>query len=985
MNMRISYKYLTIYCIKLVLILMALFMLSISILAQEKARTITGIVLDDNRLPLAGATIMIAGTELGTVTDLEGDFQLRIPENMAGDTIEVSYVGYLTEKVWIGDQEKIEVILLANLEQLDEVQVVAVGYGTMRKSDLTGAISSVSSEDMKKGIITSTEQLLQGKIAGLTVIQGSGNPTEGSTLRLRGGTSLKASNGPLIVVDGIAGVDINTVQPSEIVSIDVLKDASSAAIYGSRGANGVIMITTNREEKVKTTEYSGYVAFGQVANHLDLLSANQWRGYVRENGIASAVDYGADTDWQRELEQTAITQSHNLSFSSGNKEGGFRASLNYLNNQGVITNTRLERFGASLSAYRYALNDRLKLDAGIFGNVDSWNPLDERIFERMYNLNPTIPVTNPDGSYTHIGGTNYENPVEIHNDRENDNSRNRMLGYGKAELEIIKGLKGVVNLSYELNSEKDRLYKPSYAIMEGLSDQGYAQRQLAEYTNAQLESYLTYEKMIGVQHHITILAGYSYLENVYEGFGAERRGYDTDMFLYNNLGAGQDYRAGDVYSYKGKSNLISFYGRANYSFAGRYMFTATVRRDGSSRFGDNSKWGLFPSASAAWRISDESFMFWSENWLNNLKLRVGYGVTGNQDGIGEYKSLSLLGTTDPEGRVVSYFDAATNTWKKAYLPVQNPNPDLQWESTAQFNIGLDFAIFKRLYGTLELYSKKTSDLLYTYAVPQPPYLVGTMLANVGDLTNKGVELSLNGIIVNSSDLNIEANLTFARNEQVVDRLSNQVYQTEEIQSGSLHNLRGMSNQFAQIIKEGYPVGTFWGPVYEGLDTLGNFIFKNDGESEYLGSVQPDFTMGFGTSLRYKMLDLEIATYGMFGQKVLNATAMSMSDPNRLPTQNVPDAFLESGIQDDPTFSSLWVEDASFFRIQSVSIGYTFSIKKIGIDKLRLYITGENLFVFTHYTGIDPEVNIDGLESPGMDMFNYYPKPRTISFGVNLIL
>jgi len=976
--------------IQLSLLLAGLFIVNSFLLGQDEGRVITGTVVDETNVPLIGATVVFEGTTIGTVTNEEGNFTLGIPPDVTSNVLKVSFVGYLTEQIDITGLSTIEVILISDLQQLGEVVIVAIGYGTMRKTDLTGAISSIASEDLKKGVISSTEQLLQGRIAGLTVVQGTGDPSSGATLRLRGGTSLSASNGPLIVVDGIPGVDINTVQPSEIVSIDVLKDASAAAIYGSRGANGVIIVTTNREGKGMVAEYSNYVAFSTVANHLDMLSANQWRAYVRDSNLISAVDYGADTDWQRELEQTAITQFHNLSFSNRSESGGYRASLNYLNNEGIIKRSKLERLGFGLSTYQYAMNDRLKLEAGVYGNMDKWNPVDTRIFERMYNLSPTIPVNNPDGSFTSIAGTHYENPAEINSHRENDNSRHRLLSYGKAELEIISGLKAIMNLSYEYNSMEGRLYKPTTAVMEGRTDQGYAQRTLSDYSNMQLESYLTYSRKIKENHNINLLAGYSFLENVYEGFGAERRGFDTDLFLYNNLAAGQDYRTGDVYSYKGSARLISFYTRANYSYQGRYMVTTTLRRDGSSRFGANNEWGIFPSASVAWRISDEAFMAWSGSWLNNLKLRLGYGVTGNQDGIGEYKSLSLLGAGG-----ASYYNAGTSTWVQSYGAVQNPNPDLKWESTTQYNIGIDFILIRKINGTLEFYQKNTSDLLYTYAVPQPPYLVATMLANVGDLSNKGVELTLNTILMHSMDFNWDLNITLAHNKQVIESLSNQVYQTDEIKTGSLHNLRGMSNQFAEVIKEGYPVGTFWGPEFGSLSEEGQFLDPEgnlihlaigkypDSLKTDLGNAQPKLSFGLSTSFLYRHFDLEISTYGMVGQKVLNATAMSLSDPSRLPSQNVPDSFLESGIDDDPTYSSYWIEDASFFRLQSVTLGYSLSIKRIGIKKLRLFITGENLFVITKYSGIDPEVNIDGLSSPGMDMFNYYPKPRTVSMGLNL--
>lgn len=961
------------------LFLLALFIMSQQAFAQDIS--VTGTVTDTNKEPLTGVSIKVAGTSLGTVSDLDGHFTLSCP---AGSTLDVSYIGFMNQK--LPAQKNMTIVLSEDAVALQEAVVVSIGYGTMRKSDLTGAIASVSQNDLRQGVITSAEQLLQGKVAGLSVSQGSGDPAVGATMRLRGGTSLSAANAPLVVIDGIPGVDMNTVQPSEILSIDVLKDASAAAIYGSRGANGVVIVTTSRAAsgvEKHTIEYNGFVAVGTVAKNMDLLSANQWRGYVRDNNVTSAIDYGANTDWQKELQRTAISQSHNLFFTNVNKNSGFSASMLYLDSEGIIDNSGLERLAGSLAAHQYGFDKHLKLEMGMTGSVDKWNPIDTRIFERAANLNPTVPVKDQNGNYTSIGGTNTENPVELNNNRFADDSRYRFLGYGKIEVELMKGLKATANGSYEYNSAQRRFYLPTYAMMEGQAEKGRGERTLADYRNMQLETFVNYDTHINTNHDLNFLAGYSYLNNMYEGFGATRRGFDTDAFLYNNLAAGGDYRAGDVYSYKGESSLVSFYGRANYNYMGRYMATATLRNDGSSRFGKNHKWGLFPSMSLAWRVSDEAFMQGATGWLDNLKLRLGYGVTGNQDGIGEYKSLSLLGADG-----ASYYDATTGTWKKSYAPVQNVNPDLKWESTTQYNIGVDFGLFRRINATVEVYYKQTNDLLWTYPVPQPPNLVGTMLANVGTLSNKGVELSLNGNIMQGKDFSWDANFNISYNKQNIDKLSNESFQESGLKSGSLHGLRGLSGVYSQIIKEGLPAGAFYGPRCLGLDEEGKYVLNTDADGkpidEYLGSAQPKVNLGFAMSATYKDFDMSVATYGMFGQKVLNATYMSMYDPTRLPAQNVPDDFLTSGIKSDPVFSDYWVEDGSFFRLQTLTVGYTIKyLKKLGLNKVRVYATGENLFTITGYSGVDPEVNTSGLESPGIDRFNFYPRPRTFSFGLNV--
>jgi TonB-linked SusC/RagA family outer membrane protein len=954
-------------------LMLVMLLFSTAIFAQGK-KLVTGTIYDNEGLALPGVSVLETGTQNGTSTDADGKFTL---EATIGKTIQISFVGFKTQTVTINaDNAPITMRLQTDSVQLDAVELVSVGYGTMRKSDLTGAISTVKGENLAKGVISSTEQALLGKVAGLTVMQSTGDPSAGASLRLRGGTSLTANNNPLIVVDGVAGVDINIIQPSDIKSVDVLKDASATAIYGSRGANGVIIITTKAGTKTNSVTYSGYTGISEASNNLDMLSANQWRAYVRQNNITDAVDYGGNTNWQKELEQRAFTQSHALGLTSGGEQSGLRASLSYLKNEGIIKTTGLERLSGNISGYQYALDKALKFDVGLFANIDKWQPLDYRIFERAFNLNPTIPVRDQFGQFTAVGGTLYENPVEILTNRDVDSERHRLLGTFKTEAKLYKGLSAIANMSIEHNAMQGSTYKLSYAVLEGMTENGYAQKTYGEYTTSQAEAYLNYTNTFG-KSNLNLMAGYSFLENIYKGFGAQRSGFETDLFGSNNLGAGYNYRLGDVYSYKGKSNLVSVFGRVNYSYDNRYMFTGTVRRDGSSRFGANNKWGTFPSASAAWNVTGENFMQSSKSWLNQLKFRIGYGVTGNQDGIGEYKSLSILGVGQD-----SYYDPETGTWSLAYSPIQNPNPDLKWESTKQTNIGIDLALFNRVRATFEWYTKETNDLLYTYEVPQPPYLVGTMLANVGDLSNKGIEITVDADIVKGDKFTWNTNVVFAKNKQSIDKLSNQTYQADIIYSGSLHGLSGMSNQFSQIIAEGNAVGTFFGKQYFGLDNEGKEILSN--ESKIIGNAQPDFTLGVGMNFTYKNFDLSANGYGVFGQDVLNATEMMLSDPNRMPSNNIPDAYYYNAQTSAPAFSSRWIQDGSFFRIQSVALGYTMNFKN-SKSKLRLYVLGQNLAVITGYNGVDPELELTGLSNPGIDRFNNYPRPRTFSIGLNFTL
>lgn len=952
---------------------------------QDKT-TVKGMVVDAVGNPVPGATIMVIGTTSGTISDPDGNFTLECSPN---DTLSFSFIGYGTVIRNVQPGQALNITLVEDIATLNEV--VVVGYGTMRKSDLTGSITSLSSEDLNKGVITTTEQVLQGKVAGLTVIKGSGDPTEGATMRLRGGTSLSASSSPLIVIDGIPGADINSVQASDIESIDVLKDASAAAIYGSRGANGVIIITTNKPGKGKKVEYSNYFSFGKQANYLDLLSADEWRQKVEERGNTKAVDFGGDTDWQKEITQNSFSQSHTIAFSNSNEDGGYRASVSYLDNEGIIKTSNLKRLGASISGYSYGFNEKLRIDVGMHSTFDEYTPVDV-VYGNAYMNNPTAPVYDSTGAYFQTGNNEAINPVEILNNATHDNSKKRILGYAKAELEILNDLKAVVNTSYQYVTNQEQLYYPTYSKY-GEADNGYGRRALNDATDLQLETYLTYNKELG-DHRINVMGGYSYLDQTYEGFSSQRRDFGTDLFLYNNLQAGLDVRPDDVNSYKGNSKLISFFGRANYSFNGKYIVTGTLRNDGSSKFGKNNKWGLFPSVALGWKISDEAFMDFSSAWLNNMKLRGGYGVTGSQEAIDPYNSLPLLGTTGGK-----YFDPASGTWKASYMPVQNQNPDLKWETTTQLNFGVDVSIFNKLSATLDLYNKLTSDLIFTYGVPQPPNLYHETLANVGDLSNKGVELSLNWNIVQTGDLRWDLNLSMAKNIMKIEKLSGEKYETDAVPSGSLHNIRGMSNEYSQTIREGYAVGTFWGQECSGIDTNGIFLNANgdplksligDSLKTDLGNPQPKFSLGLSTSLTYKNFDFSVSTYGLFGQKVLNATAMALNDASRFPQYNVQPKMFDEGIESSATFSDYWIEDASFFRLQSLTLGYTFKFKDIGIEKLRLYVTGENLFVITKYSGLDPEIRIEeqvngkmnGLRSPGIDWFNVYPRPRTITIGLS---
>ncbi len=699
-----------------------------------------------------------------------------------------------------------KITLQEDAKLLADFEVVAVGLGTMRKSDLTGAIESVSAENMKKGVVTSSEQLLQGKIAGLSIVQGSGDPTKGAQIRLRGGSSLSGENSPLVVVDGIAGVDMNTIPSADILSVDVLKDASASAIYGSRGANGVIIITTKRKDKEsRSANYSGYFGVAKTTDKLELLNANQWN----EN---RKVDFqlGDNTDWQEEVMQTAISQSHSITFSNVSKNGGFKGSVAYLNSEGVVKTSELERLGGSMSGFTNLLNDYVNVELGLSKTQDNYRDINgadaddkqRRFFMTVYQANPTWPVYNTDGSlflhnHPDVDAANMYNPLNYLKNHYDDRTRDRYMGYLKTDIWLLKnkqkgkeneGLKATINLSHNTVDTQERRYRTIVAqddleARPGL--RGRADRTYGNYKQEQFESYLTYDKSFNTIHRLNLMSGYSFVKETSEGFGVGVRNFDYDDFLYNSLAAAKNIyiinnnEAGTetfipsgaeyAYSYKNQTKLASFFGRVNYSLNSKYMLTATIRADGSSKFGPKHKWGYFPSASLAWRVSQEQFMMGTEDWLDDLKLRAGYGVTGNQGGISSYSSIATYepaatkqletGTTDDQ-----------SVPSLVYVPTRNENEDLKWESTGQLNVGLDFSLWKnKLTGTIEGYSKKTTDLLYFYKVGTIMPVEYTLM-NIGELRNTGVELSLNGTIMKTQDFSWTTNLNLAHNKNEIFRL-----------------------------------------------------------------------------------------------------------------------------------------------------------------------------------------------------------------------
>ena len=953
--------------------------LSLVLPAQQPERSVTGLVTDQQGQPLPGVTIVVKGTTTGTVTNADGEFSLTIPDD--AEVLQFSFVGMKTQEIEIGEKNTFSIVMEEETFGIEEV--VAIGYGTQQRREVSGSISNISEKDFNKGLTQNAVDLLKGKVAGLAITMGSGDVTSNQTIRLRGTSSLTGSSEPFIVIDGVPGMNLSSVAPHDIESISVLKDASAAAIYGSRSASGVILVTTKSGKFDQSLiEYDGYTSMSTVTNVPDVLTADEWRDYTSSNNInTEGLDRGVNTDWFDAIMRTGISQNHNLSLSGGGKNSNYRASVSYLNQQGVMKDNELERYNARLTFSQKALNDMLNVTFTGAMTLNENSPTDTRNFVLAYNMIPVAPIKNADGTWFDTQEYDQGNPVRNQQYNSRLNKYSLFFGNLNADLNLFEGFTAGIRLHKERSMNDYGLYYNS-ETERGRNDQGFAQRTNWTIDKQMLETTLNYETSVN-DHKMTFLAGYSYEDYYYQNSGAQNRQFVTDFFDYNNLQAGENLRPSDVWSGKNMNRLVSFFGRASYNYLMRYILTVSLRYDGSSKFGANHKWATFPSVSAAWRINEESFME-GATYLDELKLRVGYGVSGNQDGIDPYKSLQLYGTAG------QYYD--NGKWYRAYQISQNANPNLKWEETSMFNVGLDYNFLNsRINGTIEYYDKRTKDLLYTYQVPVPPFLYPNMLANVGSMSNKGIEVLISGDIIRQRDLRWTASFNMAHNKNKITKLSSEEFSTSSIKTGSAW-IRGGSDNTTHIVEEGKEVGTFYGWLCYGLDENGMYIFDDmiDGEPgltnddrTYIGSAQPKLTYGLSNIITWKNWELNFFFRGVYGNDLLNFSKMSYATTQWLPGANVLHDALTIGLADNPKYSSFYIEKGSFLRLDNASLGYSFDVSRWNyLQKLRVYVTGQNLFTITNYTGLDPEVNMSGLD-PGVEGREYYPKSRTISLGINI--
>jgi iron complex outermembrane receptor protein len=1006
--------------------------------AQGSMGAITGRVVDSaSNQPIAAVTIRIEGTARGTVTRDDGTYMLgNVPTG--GARVRAARIGYAPQVADVTVTSGAPVTANFTLAPAGIIleQVVTTGYGTQRREAITGSVATVSGDDANVGVVTNANDMLQGRVAGVELTTNSGEPGAAAQIRIRGGTSISASNEPLYVIDGVpinnapteaTGVGIggdpalprsplNLLNPSDIESITILKDASATAIYGSRAANGVILIQTKKGPTGggSTIEYDGYVAMSQPSTYLELTSASEYRAFVNAerdriaavplpqrdtarlkiwNGVIAALG-DADTDWEREVTRSAVTHNHNLSFSGGREDTRYRASLNYMDQEGIVLQSGFQRVQGRLNATHHAFENRLRMGVNLTAShlSNDYLPFEDEagfegaVFTNVAIFNPTLPVRDTDDLgrsvyYEIPGQISVRNPVALAEQIVDEARTTRALGNVVAELDLLPGLTGQVNAGADRSESVRQTYLPDENPV-GSQFQGLARQVDRNLMTKTLQTLLTYRNTLFDVHAVDIVGGYEFNEYTTEEFGAEGRGYITDLFSFHNLGGGQTLVP--PFSWREDSRLVSFFGRANYSFDETYYVTGVLRRDGASQFGAGNKWALFPAVSASWRVSKGDFL---PAYISELRLRAGWGKQGNA-AVKPYQSLLLLG---PGARA-----AFGNTPITAITQTQNVNPNLKWEETEQINFAVDYGLLNnRFTGSLEWYRKNTDDLLLEVDVPQPAN-VRTRLENIGSLKNTGVEFSLDALAMARQNFTWQAGLVFAAEQNEVISLGSRTYITSGRVSG-----QGQSNQVSQRIMPGHPLGTFFGPVFLGVDAQGRQLFKcssggscTNGQTtspaaddyEVLGDANPDFTLGLRSQMNWRKFDASFLLRGEFGQEVFNNGALVYSTKgNALQGKNfLRDALNDPiGVYEPAIFSSRWIEDGSFVRLQNVTLGYTLDIPAFfgGVARpVRVYVSGDNLFLITDYTGYDPEVHTDaGLAARGIEYVTY-PRARTFTAG-----
>lgn len=965
--------------------------------------SIKGTVTDPSGEPLIGVSVTVPGTRIGAATDIDGNFSLEADSK---GKLKFSYIGYVTMEEAINGRNVINVVMKENSEVLDEV--VVIGYGTMDKKELTSAISHVSEKDFLTVSSLDPSMMIQGKVPGVSITNtGAGDPNNQASIQIRGVSSRSAGLGPLIVIDGVPGGNLTNINPNDIASFDILKDGAASAIYGTRGSNGVILVTTKKGSKDGNTHtsYSGTFAWDKVIKELDMMSAQDYRD-VRLGWGDRGVDLGGNLDWLDAVSRTGFTMQHTLTVSGGNERSNYRVSADYRDANGVDLRSNREEYGARASVMHTTKGGLFTINLNVAPRIIYRDNADWGVFRNAIEANPTTPLMDPENPnlyYNFQGQVVGSNPVELQK-LEKNHSDTKLLDWdGTLKLNLLpllaKDGTSNHNLSTQIMfadhqySNNDSWFRPStstLAINGGY--EGEASRAYSKERQYVVEWLTNYSTRIADRHNIKAMVGYSYQYSQYQGFSAWNKDFPNDGLGADNLGSGELAKEeGEVLmsSYKNDAKLISFFGRVSYDFEGKYLFTASLRHEGSSKFGANHKWGDFPAVSAGWRISQESFMKDIE-WINDLKIRADYGVTGNQD-FGSYNSLNTM-----SGYGYYFYNGK---YYQVWGPGKNVNPDLRWEKGKNWNIGLDFSLFNnRFYGSLNYFNRRQQDLLGNYKVSVPPYLFDETFVNVGTMKNTGFEFDLSFNAVNTKDFSYNFNVIgTVMSNKFVD-FSNSEYVGQDF-----YNMCGTEDPYPyynlQRIEKGKSLGNFYMWKYAGITNGGEWlVYDKDGDiirasqatdedRQVVGNGMPKFTMSTSHNFRYKNFDLALFFRGAFGFDLFNIHDFYYGTRNF--TGNVlkkaygknfdinPDA--------NPVVSDYFLERGDYFKLDMLTLGYTLPTPKCRfLDRLRVYGTVKNVFTITKFSGVDPSTyQVNGLTPGGQGSRTYYPSTRQFIVGLQL--
>lgn len=962
--------------------------------ASFSQQKIKGIIKDSNDMPISGVTVSEKQTSNSVLSDFDGNYEITAK---GGDPVLVfSFIGFTTKEVKVDGRGTVNVVLQSMVNDLSEV--VVVGYGTQKKARVTSAIASIKEKDFTKGAIRDASDLIRGKVAGLTISNGSGDPSAEPTILLRGISSLKGSNAPLVLINGVPG-GINTVSPNDIASIDVLKDASAAAIYGTRGANGVILITTKsvNKEMAPTLTYSTYASVSNFYNKADFLNAGEYRNLISQGTKLPFTDGGTSTDWLDEISGSGFTQSHNLDIKGGTGRTNYAVNLNYMDQGGIFNGTSNKEYRFSFDVNHKMFNDKLKINLNLLNGTQKMGISEGTAgyaYRQAMIRNPTAPVYNTDGTYNEdINKFQYYNPVAIMNETKEDRDNTWQRFTANLTLDLLPGWDTSLMLAKNKNSALNGYSETKKHYSNTLNGRnGVASRNTGDTDRDFLEFTSKYNKKIA-KHEFTVLGGYSYQYTVNQGFSAYNFDFPTDAFSYNNLGAGNALSDGkaSMGSYKNDDKLIGFFGRANYNFDSKYDVLFSIRREGSSKFGENHKWGNFPAVSAGWSMHKESFLK-DVSYVDNLKLRAGYGITGVIPGA-SYMSQTLYNYN-------GYF-FNDGKWVKGLVPASNPNPDLRWEKTAEVNIGVDFGFLEnRISGSVDFYSKKTSDMLWDYNVPTPPYLYSSITANVGKMENKGFEILFNTIPVKSKNFIWNSSMTFSHNKNKLTSLSNDLYAIDKnfINTGNTGDPISFSTHRLEV---GQSIGNFWGLKSVDITTDGKWIIEtadgtrktltpalyNDENKQYLGNGIPKYYAGWTNTFTYKKFDLSMVLTGAFDFKILNSQRMFYENPTisyNMLSSAFDKVYDKAVLNYNQTYVSYYLEKGDYVKVDNITLSYNFDVKPFKIiNAMRLYVSGNNLATFTKYKGLDPEIKREDPLSQGMDNRDKYPSTTSFTLGLNV--